>query len=97
LIYSSEAQRQRAALTSHYEKKGRSDAIRRLRAALAVAENRIETMPQAGLPAPRPYPSLARQDRAWIKAGRYWIGYSRASPPVIVAVFFETANIPDRL
>jgi plasmid stabilization system protein ParE len=97
LIYSTEAQRQIAALTSHYEKKGRSDAIRNLRAALAIAESRIQTTPDAGLPAPRPYPSMSRQDRAWLKAGRYWIAYSRASPPVIVALFFETANIPDRL
>jgi hypothetical protein len=64
---------------------------------LAAAESRIELLPDAGLPAPRPYPSLSRQDRAWIKAGRYWIAYSSASPPTIVAVFFETANIPDRL
>jgi plasmid stabilization system protein ParE len=92
LIYSTEAQRQLAALTSHYENKGRSVAIRNLRAALAVAESRIETTPDAGLPAPRRYPSPSQQNRAWIKAGRYWIADSRTSPPVTVAVFFETAK-----
>jgi hypothetical protein len=30
--------------------------------------------------------------RAWIKAGPYWIAY-RPSLPVIVAVFYETANM----
>jgi hypothetical protein len=34
---------------------------------------------------------------AWIKAGRYWVSCTTASPPVIVGVFFETANIPGRL
>ena len=97
MIYSTEALRQLAELISHYEEKGRSDAMRNLRAALALAESRIETTPDAGLPAPRPCPSLWRQDRAWIKAGRYWIAYSRAPSPAIVAVFFETSNIPARL
>jgi hypothetical protein len=34
---------------------------------------------------------------AWVKSGRYWIGYQTDPAPVIVAVFFETANIPGRL
>jgi hypothetical protein len=32
-----------------------------------------------------------------VKAGRYWIAYSTKQPPVIVAVFYETADIPGRL
>jgi hypothetical protein len=31
-----------------------------------------------------------------IKAGRYWIAYEPTTP-VIVGVFYETANIPGRL
>jgi hypothetical protein len=32
-----------------------------------------------------------------VKAGRYWVAYNTTQPPVIVAVFYETANIPGRL
>lgn len=49
------------------------------------------------MPAPRPYPQLARTGRAWIKEGRYWFSYTLEAPPVIAGVFFETANIPGRL
>jgi len=49
------------------------------------------------LPAPRAYPELARPGQAWLKAGRYWIAYGTGTPPVILAVFFETADIPGRL
>jgi hypothetical protein len=38
-----------------------------------------------------------RAARAWVKAGRYWFAYSTTQPPVIVAVSYETANIPGRL
>jgi plasmid stabilization system protein ParE len=65
--------------------------------ALEVAERRIAGHPEAGLSAPRPYPKLARPGRAWIKAGRYWIAYRTKAPLLIVAVFYETANIPGRL
>ena len=50
-----------------------------------------------GLPAPRPTPELARPGQAWLKAGRYWIAYGTGTPPVILAVSFETADIPGRL
>ena len=53
--------------------------------------------PGAGLSAPRPYPALAQKGRAWIKAGRYWIAYRTKPRLLIVAVFYETANIPGRL
>jgi len=33
----------------------------------------------------------------WVKSGRYWIAYQTDPAPVIVAVYFETANIPGRL
>jgi hypothetical protein len=32
-----------------------------------------------------------------VKSGRYWISYSIRPPPVIVAVFFETADIEGRI
>lgn len=65
--------------------------------ALAEAERRIETEPTSGLPAPRPYPQLAKRGRAWIKAGRYWIMCSTTKPPSITGVFVDTANIPGRI
>jgi len=73
------------------------EAIRAFRAALDQAERKIESNPAAGLAAPRPYPRLARPGRAWMKAGRYSVAYSTTQPPVIVAAFYETANIPGRL
>jgi hypothetical protein len=52
----------------------------------------------------RKRPSIARQAvhycaplQLWVKSGRYWIAYQTAPAPVIVAVYFETANIPARL
>jgi hypothetical protein len=35
--------------------------------------------------------------RLWIKEGRYWIAYNPAPEPTIVAIFYESANIPGRL
>jgi len=74
----------------------RIEAVRNLAAALAEAEARIEHDPGAGLPAPRPYPGLAREGRAWTKTGRYWIAYSMTVPPVILGVFHDSADIPGR-
>ena len=80
----------------HYEIKGRVEAILNLSRALDEAEARIDAHPQTGLPAPRPYPELAWDGEAWVMAGRYWIAYTLTSPPVIMAVFDATADIPGR-
>jgi plasmid stabilization system protein ParE len=95
--YSPRARRQITALRNHYENLDRSAAVSGLMAALDDAERRIDRDPDGGLPAPRPYPHLARSGVAWIKAGRYWIAYTPAEPKVVVGVFFETADIPRRL
>jgi plasmid stabilization system protein ParE len=94
---SRDAEQQLAALLRHYTRRGRPEASRNLIAAIDKAAARIERDPAAGLPAPRPYLSLAHPGRVWIKVGRYWIAYSTAEPIVIVGVFYETANIPGRL
>ncbi len=91
------AERQLAALLRHYARLGRPEAQQNLLAAIDRAWARLERDPAAGLPAPRPYPSLARPGRAWIAVGRYWIAYSTTDPPVILAVFYATADIPNRL
>lgn len=96
MIYSTQAAAQVEALQRHYRARNRLEAAHNLAAALAEAEARIERDPAAGLPAPRPYPDLARPGRAWTKAGRYWIAYSTTQPPVILGVFYEAADIPGR-
>ncbi|MGA9865874.1 MAG: type II toxin-antitoxin system RelE/ParE family toxin [Acetobacteraceae bacterium] len=96
MIYSAEAERQIDDFRRHYRAKGRVEAAQNLLAALAKAEARIENEPAAGLPAPRPFPTLRRDGRAWIKTGRYWIVYSVTRPPVVLGVFYDAADIPNR-
>ncbi len=97
IALTSEARQHVRALRAYYEERERPEATRALRNAFTTAWEKITTSPAAGLPAPRPYPHLARPGRAWVKAGRYWIAYQTDPVPVIVAVYFETANIPGRL
>ncbi len=96
MIYAAEARRQIAELQDHYERLQRSEAAIALQVALRTAERQIETRPEKGLASPRPYPALARPGQAWMKSGRYWIAYDRTVPPVILAVFYDTADIPGR-
>jgi plasmid stabilization system protein ParE len=91
------AEQQLDDLLFHYEKLERPEAIRNLMAAVRRAATRIELAPEAGLPAPRPYPALARVGRRWLKEGRYWFAYSLTTPPVILAVFHDQAAISRRL
>ena len=92
-----EARRHVRALYAYYEEHDRPEAARALRNALTAAWEKITTSPAAGLPAPRPYKQLAQPGRLWLKSGRYWIAYPTQPAAAIVAVFFETANIPGRL
>jgi plasmid stabilization system protein ParE len=93
--FTPEAEDQIDRLRSFYIETIRSGALRNFLAALQTAVDRIERTPDAGSPAPCPYPELTRSGRAWIKVGRYWIAYSTTKPPVVVGVFFETADIPN--
>jgi plasmid stabilization system protein ParE len=95
--FTARAARQLEELRQHYEDRERPEAIRRLIAAVQEASWKIEANPAAGLAAPRPYPNLARAGRAWVKAGKYWFSYRTTQPSVIVAVFYDTADIPARL
>lgn len=97
MIYSAEAAAQVDDLRRHYRAISRIEALRNLAVTLTEAEAQIEQNTAAGLPAPRPYPELIRPGLAWMKAGRYWIAYSTARPPVILGVFYETADIPSRI
>jgi hypothetical protein len=84
-------------LREHYVNKQRYEAAEALNAALDEAESWLETKPERGLPAPRPYPRLVRPGWLWMKASRYWVAYTDTRPPMILAVFFEEADIPSRL
>ncbi len=97
ILYAEEALAQIEALRLHYERKERIEAIIGLKAALSEAEVRIERDSGAGLPAPRPYPALARPGRFWIIVRPYWIAYRAIPELTILAVFHETADIPSRL
>ena len=97
IVFTPEAAQQVRDLRQYYEARDRTAAMRGLGAALEVAWQKIVATPAMGLAAPRPYPRLAHPGRAWIKAGRYWIAYSTVPPPVVVGVFYETADIPHRV
>ena len=97
ILYSAEAIDQIDALRLHYIAKDRVEAAMALDRALERAERTIGLQPGAGLPAPRPYPALARPGRAWTHIGRYWFGYTLDQPPLLLAVFYDAADIPGRL
>lgn len=97
IALSRQARRHVSGLLAYYEEHDRPEAARGLRAALVTAWDKITASPAAGLPAPRPYPQLKRPGWSWIKSGRYWIAYRTAPVLIIVAVFYETADIPRRL
>lgn len=95
--FSRRAERQLAALLAFYEDQDRPEAQSSLIAALNEASARIEAKPGVGIAAPRPYPTLAQPGRAWIKTGRYWVLYGTEHPVTILAIFYDTANIPNRI
>jgi plasmid stabilization system protein ParE len=95
---SPEAELQLDDLLAHHEQLERPEAIRNLVAALGDAAMRIKQAPNAGFPSPRPYPSLASLGLRWIKEGAYWFAYTNTkSGPVIAGVFYQSADIPNRL
>ena len=97
IVLTPRAARQIRGLRQHYEKLGRPEATRNLVAAIENAWHQITTDPAAGLPAPRPYPNVAKRGRAWVQAGRYWIAYVTRPSAAIVAVVYDAADIPGRL
>ena len=69
IVLGDEAERQVDVLVQHCLRREPPEAVHSLVNAIDQAVWKIERDPGAGLPAPRPYPTLARSDRAWIKAG----------------------------
>jgi len=92
------ARTQVSGLAKHYDERERPEAVRNLRACLASAAVRIEKHLGLFYPAPRPYPDLTRAGWVWLKEGPYWIAFvSDRRGSIIVAVFYEAADIPGRL
>jgi plasmid stabilization system protein ParE len=91
------AEEQVDALIAYYESKARLTAAETLLAVIERARTRIAERPDIGLPAPRPYPLLARRNLLWIKERSHWISYSRTTPPVILGIVYATSDIPNRL
>ena len=94
--YTAEAIDQIDALRIHSIGKTRIEAALALDRALEQAERVITLQPEAGLSFPRPDRPGLDQGQAWTKAGRYWISYSLTSPPVILTVFYDAADLPGR-
>jgi plasmid stabilization system protein ParE len=94
IALSPEADAHLARLTEHFEALDRLQAAQNLLQALDDAKRRIVAQPEASLPAPRPYPELGRHGFRWILVRHYWIAYTPTDPPIITAIFHETANIP---
>ena len=94
---SPEAETQLDRLLTHFERLNRIAAAENLLAVLDLASVRILRAGSAGLPAPRPYPALARLGFRWIKEGRYWVAYLNHGSPTIVGIFHESADIPNRV
>jgi plasmid stabilization system protein ParE len=63
IALSPEAEAQLEAVIAHYEALVRVEASINLLNALERTKAQISAMPEAGLPAPRPYPSLAKAGR----------------------------------
>ena len=97
IVLTPRAARQVRVLRQHYEDRRRPEATRNLVAAIESAWHQITADPAAGLPAPRPYPQIARPGRAWVHAGRYWIAYVTRPSPAITLVVYDAADIPRRV
>jgi plasmid stabilization system protein ParE len=94
--YSATALRQIGELTAHFRKKRRPEAIQNLLAALTRVEAAIAAGPRRTRAFPAGYRELARPGRAWVKEARYWIAYEQTEPPIIVAVFWDAADLGRR-
>jgi len=98
IAFSPRAKRQLDELTSHYAEHGRDVAIDRLVESIERASARYLGNRGQFYDAPRPYPTLLRRGWRWTKEGRYWIAFGPAKDGAVIrAIFYETANMPERL
>ena len=95
---SSAAESALATLTEHYAALGRDRAIDRLVACVEAACARYEQKRGLFYDSPRPYPRLRDLGFRWTKEGAYWIAFAVADAgPVLVAIFHDAADIPNRV
>jgi plasmid stabilization system protein ParE len=92
--FSARAKAQLADFRRHYREKGRPEAAHNLTAAMKMAALRISQ--GHSIPAPRPYPELRAEGEAWVHAGHYWVQHTTGQPITAIAVFYDTADIPNR-
>ena len=83
-------------LHDYYRSKGWIEASISLDRASQEAERKIVVSPDDGLSAPRPYPGLRNSGEMWLLVRPYWVAYRITTPPLIIAVFHDTADIPAR-
>jgi hypothetical protein len=94
--YTPTARRHVSELILHFRRKRRPEAIRNLLAALMKVEAAIENGSGRPREFPATYRNLARPGRSWRKEAIYWIAYDVTDPPIIVAVFWEGADLARR-
>jgi hypothetical protein len=94
--YTRIARRQIADLVAHYRQKQRPEALRNLDNAMAEAEAAILRGPKRPRRYPATYSGLTRPGIAWLKSRSYWVAYQQTVPPVIIAVFWDQAEIDRR-
>lgn len=93
-----EARRQINTLGRHFRRKGRVEAIVRLRAAVEQALRETDAAVGQGHDFPSVYRELSEAGRYWIKIHRYWFAYEMsAGEAIITYVFYDQADIPGRL
>jgi plasmid stabilization system protein ParE len=90
--FSPRAKAQLAELRRYYRQKGRPEAARNLIAAMKMAAFKIGR--GQSLPAPRPNPDLQAGGEAWVHVGHYWVLHTTGEPVTVLAVFYDTADIP---
>ena len=91
------AERQVERLVRHYRRKNRFEAEFRLLKTLEDAADIVGRGAQKYLMAPPRYPSVAQYGLLWFKVWHYWIAITSEVDPKIMAVIYETANIPGQM
>lgn len=94
--YTATAADQVVALFDYYEAKERPAAMSSLLDTLESAWRIIVGAPDGGMPAPTPYPQVARKGVRWLHVGSYWIAFRQAPRLTIAAVFHDRSDIPGR-
>ncbi len=91
------AERQVERLIRHYRRKNRFEAEVRLLKTLEDASDIVRRGTQDFLIAPPRYPTLAAYGLRWFKVWHYWIAITSEADPKLMAIIYETADIPGQM